>query len=1022
MSFLRHGLRMFVFVFGCLCTFQHAAADYEPAADTPGAVGRHWNRRISPSLNDWLRAVTHGGDRWVAVGDNGALFYSLDGEVWHDAAHTDGDNMAAVCWTGSRFVAVGRGGGGFISADGIVWSRISTGTGPNLNAMAWIGDKLVAVGDSGRITSSPDGENWTPAAVPPPSAFSGKCIASNGGRIVAGGNGVYYSDDGGSTWVPATTAPSSTVAALAWNGSTWLGAGEASGVWRLSSATAESWSEARICYNATPTALLVDGNRALIATTGIQTTTAEFGYQGELLLSEDSGATWWGMTQPFRYAPLAVSRHQGKWLGVGKQGIILTSDDGITWTNRLLSGLDAWTSKLGGSDPTVTRRSLPAPALLLSSLIHRHPSSLCQFGQPGTKPRGVDWNGSQFVAVGSDSVFVSSDGVQWLERTPNFFQFLPTDVCWTGSQWLIVATFGKVYTSSNAISWTQGTLPLTYPSQVISTGSRLVAIGTSGQIASSTNGSVWSFSDLGIRDLNDISWHDGRYIVVGDYGFAATSTDGISWTETPSATTTALATVEWSGGRFVSIGSTWGRPVLTTGNGSAWNVTRSEVGFGPSETLSLDGDLIAMKGPEISALSRDGLNWSTSSAAISPTFTTGAWNGRYFTVFSTDGRVFISPDGRSWSEQRRLPVPYAATDVIPDGDGFLFVGARDVFRSGDSFAWNHVYNPGDGAPYLSAVATSGSQWIAVGQSGAIVRSDNGSNWAPADSGTTWPLVDATWAGDRFVATGHGGTLLISPNGVAWQPVATGRTDLLKNPVWTGSTLFVVASERYLLSSSNFTTWSTTDLGANTRLTSLLWTGHRLVGISTDGPGSRWMEFADGAIEKSWPLGFWESNIGSLIWDGGQVLAIGPYIVMSSGDSRGGFEKWTANRHVGAGSFDEADPLTGQSAGLVYAFGSSASSASPRIHLIPQSSPQSALSIEFSTPVICPGDVGYFLERTADLSSASWDLVGAKAAGRSWQFMGQSWQSSVSNNMESFKVDLDPSSATRCFYRIRVSKD
>lgn len=230
----------------CLCLAHIAGAqNYEPAASTPGAPGFCWYMRMTPALNNALRGITYGNGLWVAVGDSGALLRSADGETWTEAAHCSGDNMKAVAWTGVRFVAVGRSGGSFVSSDGIAWTRNSTSAGVDLNAILWTGNNLIAVGNSGATVISSDGLTWTHATSKPPTTFSSNCIATNGTRLVSGGNGIYYSDDGGMSWSPASTAPTSVVMGLAWDGARWAAAGSKDGAWWLTSPTASDWSETK---------------------------------------------------------------------------------------------------------------------------------------------------------------------------------------------------------------------------------------------------------------------------------------------------------------------------------------------------------------------------------------------------------------------------------------------------------------------------------------------------------------------------------------------------------------------------------------------------------------------------------------------------------------------------------------------------------------------------------------------------------------------------------------------------------
>ena len=997
---------------------QVSLGQMEPAISSPGAPGLRWLEVLGPNvgnpqtgLSSWLRDVVRGSDRWVAVGDNGAIYSSADGVSWNAACVSERDNLLAIAWTGSRYVAVGRAGKAFVSDDGMAWDKASTGVGANLNALIWAGDRLIAVGESGTVITSPDGTLWSKASLPPPSTVSGKCLAWNGSRLLLGGKGLYYSDDRGISWVASSTTPQSTIVDAAWSGSKWFAVGSGSyprGYW-LSSPDGKIWTETILSYEQWPTCVMADPSSILIGITA----SGGYGTDGDFIASEDEGATWRGLVFPFRYAPLAIARSGNIRLAVGKEGVAMLSSDGNSWESRLLAGSGHWLHSMGAVPYGSSRRSLPNSAYLLSSLMKDHSGDLKMPVASSSKLQGIAWNGSKYIAVGNDSVFTSVDGLSWEDHTPAIFQFVPTDICWTGDKWLIVASFGKVFTSTDGLTWSQGVLPLTYPTTVIADGPRIVVIGTSGGVASSTNGSSWQSDDLGIRDLNDIAWHDGCYIVVGDYGFAAKSTDGVCWTEIPSVTTNELSTVAWHTGRFVAVGSPYGRPVLSTTDGSSWTDTGARLGFS-CQLLSLGQEVLAFSGPAEWAYSRDGLTW-TQADVNGGNFGAVAWNGWTFVLFGNEGRVFLSSDGRTWWEQPRLPANAIPSDAIAYKDGFIAVDATGILRSSDSFDWERVFPAGSSGRYLTDIASSGSRWVAVGEGGTIITSIDTESWIPAASGTTSTLLDVIWAGDRFIACGSAGVVLSSRDGSNWTPVPSGRTDTIDKLVWNGTTLFMIAANRYVLSTDDFSTWNSADLGTGASKTVCIWVNNELVGMMTSGPQTYWISSPNGVTWKSQALGFWE-NYENLLWDGGQFLAVGWYQARRSGASDGGFNKWSACRAGQPVSFETINPASGLPFGIDYAMG---------LGSIDQMRGKVVLSLEadgtlcFATPMVAPSDVTYVIESSATLLPNSWLEVGTKQPGSSWRFENELLDYSIQNGREYFRVDGACWMHAKQFYRLNV---
>ena len=155
--------------------------------------GNRWVEASFSATDRWLSDVAWGGGRFVAVG-NGRAVYSSDGDRWRRSRSYDLGDLNSVAWGHDRFVAVGDDGSTAFSNDGIRWRRVRNvatrrvhdATIPDLRAVAWGGDRFVAVGNDGTIVRSADGESWLRASVTGTSAtLTG--VAWNSERFVAVG-------------------------------------------------------------------------------------------------------------------------------------------------------------------------------------------------------------------------------------------------------------------------------------------------------------------------------------------------------------------------------------------------------------------------------------------------------------------------------------------------------------------------------------------------------------------------------------------------------------------------------------------------------------------------------------------------------------------------------------------------------------------------------------------------------------------------------------------------------------------
>ena len=77
------------------------------------------------------------GSLWVAVGANGALVTSPDGNTWTVRTSGTSYDLTAVTYGNGKWIAVGAYGTIITSTDGITWSAVSSGTTRNLTSCAY---------------------------------------------------------------------------------------------------------------------------------------------------------------------------------------------------------------------------------------------------------------------------------------------------------------------------------------------------------------------------------------------------------------------------------------------------------------------------------------------------------------------------------------------------------------------------------------------------------------------------------------------------------------------------------------------------------------------------------------------------------------------------------------------------------------------------------------------------------------------------------------------------------------------
>lgn len=126
----------------------------------------------SEENNDWkislemsklpMNSITKDkNDVIVAVGGNGAIKTSKDGELWSIAETSAQSHLYKVRNINDKFWVVGDNGTLLTSEDGDNWEEIYTGVDNHLKDITFYNGMYYVVGESGTILYSLDGYNWT---------------------------------------------------------------------------------------------------------------------------------------------------------------------------------------------------------------------------------------------------------------------------------------------------------------------------------------------------------------------------------------------------------------------------------------------------------------------------------------------------------------------------------------------------------------------------------------------------------------------------------------------------------------------------------------------------------------------------------------------------------------------------------------------------------------------------------------------------------------------------------------------
>lgn len=328
-----------------------------------------WEAIIS-GLNAYFYAVEWSGTEFVAVGENGNVLTSPDGELW-TLISTFEDDLRGLSWDGMQFYAVGLVGTILASPDGLDWEPLPSGPNAILHGVAYDDSAFVAVGDGGTALVSQNGEVWT--RWPTSTASQLRAITSDRDLFVAvGAAGTIVTTADGIQWTVASSPVSEELEAVTGSGSRFVAVGD----------------------------------------------------QGRIVWSDDA-ATWNAVAGAPVSTPLrGVVWADGQFVAVGASSVVLTSPDGTTWSADTVD----FTTPLNLTSIAYANGQLVATAddghVLLSStastwqVLEARPGDVAVYSL-----NHVVYNGNRWVAVGTQSAepgaadfivaLYSTDAISW---------------------------------------------------------------------------------------------------------------------------------------------------------------------------------------------------------------------------------------------------------------------------------------------------------------------------------------------------------------------------------------------------------------------------------------------------------------------------------------------------------------------------------------------------------------------------------------------------------------------------------
>lgn len=206
-------------------------------------VGVEWEV-IQSGTTDFISGVSSINGQYIAVGENGNLITSSDGDTWNISNIGTQNNLYNLTSNGTQIIVFGDNGSLYTSNDGVNWSNQTFPTdgiwNPSqlqLHDGLWDGSRYVIAADRGHMITSNDGINWSYSKT---GTTQNRGIAYNGSLyITIGSGGTIFSSNDTSTWVSQVSNTTNELNSITWHNDRFIAVGQDGTV--LTSQDGENW-------------------------------------------------------------------------------------------------------------------------------------------------------------------------------------------------------------------------------------------------------------------------------------------------------------------------------------------------------------------------------------------------------------------------------------------------------------------------------------------------------------------------------------------------------------------------------------------------------------------------------------------------------------------------------------------------------------------------------------------------------------------------------------------------------------